>query len=75
MPVKDTGGSAFPVQEWSGPNDQMIWPENGMTLRDWFAGQAMAAFITKGASASSSTSATAAIAYAYAAAMLAERKK
>jgi hypothetical protein len=36
---KDTGGSAFPVQYWDGPNNQMLWPETGMTLRDWFASQ------------------------------------
>lgn len=30
----EDGGSAFPALEW--------WPENGMSLRDWFAGQALA---------------------------------
>lgn len=39
MSVKDDGGSAYPVQAWEGPNDQAIWPERGMSLRDYFAGQ------------------------------------
>lgn len=43
MSEKDNGGAAFPVQAWSGPNDQMLWPETGMSLRDWFAGQALVA--------------------------------
>lgn len=38
MTTKDNGGDSFPM---STPSD--IYP--GMTLRDWFAGQAMAAFV------------------------------
>lgn len=37
--------SAFPFQVSSG--DDMHEPGYGMTLRDWFAGQAMAAIIAK----------------------------
>ena len=47
--IKD-GGSAFPLMP---PCDQYgqqppgwPYPENGMTLRDWFAGQALNAIIT-----------------------------
>jgi hypothetical protein len=32
----DTGGAAFPVQEGSNVNAEL-----GMSLRDWFAGQAL----------------------------------
>lgn len=47
MSTINDGGPAFPVaSEVSG------WHSNGMTLRDWFAGQAMAglaSYIVKGA--------------------------
>lgn len=37
---KDTGGPAFPTE----PNTQKgVYAHHGMTLRDWFAGQIMAA--------------------------------
>lgn len=40
--MKDTGGSAFPVMELLGRNgDVAIYAETGMTLRDYFAGQAI----------------------------------
>ena len=37
----DDGGSAFPIEggEFSG-----LHPEHGMSLRDWFAGQALIGF-------------------------------
>jgi hypothetical protein len=41
-PIED-GGPAFPLQDW----DECIHSrriESGMTLRDWFAGQALAGF-------------------------------
>jgi hypothetical protein len=41
-PIED-GGPAFPLQDW----DECIHSrrtETGMTLRDWFAGQALAGF-------------------------------
>lgn len=34
---KETGGPAFPVQQTELPNGERIWPEPGMTLRDYFA--------------------------------------
>jgi len=37
------GGSAFPVME-----TERIHPELGMSLRDWFAGQAIAGAMTAG---------------------------
>lgn len=41
---KETGGPAFPVtREMIGPNDTFnVVATEGMTLRDWFAGQALA---------------------------------
>ena len=39
----DDGGSAFPVAGLSGlPNDNFIHPQEGMTLRDYFAAAALA---------------------------------
>ena len=43
----DDGGPAYPVQNWL-PTlgaDEATRPHWGMSLRDWFAGQAMAALI------------------------------
>lgn len=44
-----TGGFAFPHSRvWiGGGNFEEVIPEDGMTLRDWFAGQALAAMIAK----------------------------
>lgn len=47
MHNKDTGGPAFPVHGGHHPDDD---PRNrviggGMTLRDWFAGQALAGLL------------------------------
>jgi hypothetical protein len=46
MTERDTGGPAFPQNDLSsygiGPSENNA----GMTLRDWFAGQAMAAMLT-----------------------------
>lgn len=38
MSEKNTGGPAFPLTRGSGPIDEF----RGMSLRDWFAGQALA---------------------------------
>jgi hypothetical protein len=38
-PIK-TGGSAFPIPGMAGlPNGETIWPDSGMTLRDYFASE------------------------------------
>ena len=67
--TKDTGGPAFPcVHELS--------ETKGMTLRDYFAAQALAAIIqADGAQFFASNGAHAMIAYEHADAMLAERSK
>lgn len=41
MSEKNNGGAAFPFQP-KGPNGEPWSPEYGMTLRDYFAGQALA---------------------------------
>ena len=39
--TKPTGGPAFPRPNSTAPNGENSWAEDGMTLRDWFAGQAL----------------------------------
>lgn len=38
MKVTDNGGSAFPL---AGSGDYSYEPQDGMSLRDWFAGMAL----------------------------------
>lgn len=45
MSDTDNGGPAFPAAYTVGPNDDLYPPEPGMSLRDWFAGQAAAALM------------------------------
>jgi hypothetical protein len=69
--IKD-GGPAFPVPDSHHANGQVQYGANGMTLRDWLAGQALPrATIGAGGSAP----AIAARAYFIADAMLAAREK
>jgi hypothetical protein len=42
MTTKDDGGPAFPTLDNNGQG--LVLREWGMTLRDWFAGQALAGF-------------------------------
>lgn len=78
MSAKYNGGAAFPHRGWDGPNDQFAWPETGMSLRDWFAGQALIAFVsgmsdqTRG---DTSVEYWASVAYETADAMIARRSK
>ena len=47
MNQKDDGGRAFPTQMLNVPFNEADDPKhNGMTLRDWFAGQALIGIIT-----------------------------
>ena len=76
MSVRDEGGPAFPVIAENG----LGHVADGMTLRDWFAGQVAAAVVGGLTAASISTSeddvtAVAKAAYRVADAMLAERSK
>lgn len=81
---KDDGGPAFPgntiVSVEAGPGFTAIpvtEPVSGMTLRDWFAGQALAGEMATWTDAKPENYAekVAARCYAMAAAMLAERAK
>lgn len=47
MSDKD-GGQAFPVSLFPGPMGDLHAGEPGMTLRDWFAGQALAGLMANG---------------------------
>lgn len=77
----NTGGPAFPVPGMSGlPNSECIWPEHGMTLRDYFAAKAMQAAVhvlmdKNVATKQEHANAVAKVAYRVADAMLAAREK
>jgi len=46
MSKPETGGHAFPLQGFADPTDrQHFYPESGMTLRQWYAGQALAGYV------------------------------
>lgn len=70
MTTKNTGGSAFPASEEYWGSDCA-----GMTLRDWFAGQALAGLLASGIAAERGQSKIelAEIAYLNADAMIAAR--
>ena len=46
-PIND-GGMAFPRAGGTMPNGNRDWPENGMTLRDYFAAKAMQGLLSAG---------------------------
>jgi len=80
MSTKDDGGSAFPVAAKHDKNgNSLAFFERGMTLRDWFAGRALAAIATPHAlkalaeQGGDPSAIMASTAYALADAMLAER--
>jgi hypothetical protein len=66
------GGPAFPQPATSEGYATNTLP--GMTLRDWFAGQALAGMIAQGDAIRTTYSSSAAEAYRYADAMLRERE-
>ena len=68
------GGPAFPVPLELNANDETIQPESsGMTLRDWFAGQAMNGWVSCSETAGEKKDA-AGFAYKMADAMIEARK-
>jgi len=68
------GGPAFPTYETTATHyGPMQSVHGGMSLRDWFAGQAPAWWLAEGHGTTAAE--TAAACYAYADAMLAEREK
>lgn len=66
------GGPAFPQNEWSHSGGD---GREGMSLRDWFAGQALAGMLANQRGGLDPIAAHAEHAYLYADAMLAEREK
>lgn len=68
MRQRDDGGPAFP-RGVSETKEDYAGAQGGMSLRDWFAGQAMVGYEAESAQA------IAEVAYAIADAMLAEREK
>jgi len=73
MTTKDDGGAAFPVFEhMNGNGDVVLNSSAGMSLRDWFAGQALSSLARTHSSLD--VVVTAAKAYYFADAMLAARK-
>lgn len=69
MSTPKDGGPAFPAL---GPN--YPYSENGMSLRDWFAGQALAGFIAASANRNILAKLEASMCYQMADAMLAARE-
>jgi len=70
MSERQDGGPAFPVS-WQDPDGQMV-AEPGMSLREWFAGQALIGLIKLGHDCYDQVADNS---YRYANAMLAEREK
>lgn len=73
LPIED-GGFAFPKPDRDCANGAVQWGADGMTLRDWFAGQAVAGLLADHTSVCN-TATYAAVAYEVADAMLVARKK
>jgi len=69
--IKDTGGPAFPSPRWEGWGS----PQEGMTLRDYFAAEAMQSLLLDGNYDFSDRNLIAQKAYAFADAMLEARGK
>ena len=69
----NTGGQAFPVADTYHPNGQVQFGSYGMTLLDWFAGQALAGLVSE--SGRYDAAGAALDAYDLATAMLAEKSR
>lgn len=77
MSAKTNGGPAFPAQPiYQHPHGATgMSSQEGMTLRDWFAGQALGGMLGGTPGSHLQEEACAKAAYSYADAMLAERSK
>lgn len=69
MTTKDDGGPAFPMSSVDG------YEQTGMTLRDWFAGHALAGLCASASGIGIPSDEMAGIAYSRADAMIAEGNK
>jgi hypothetical protein len=67
--IQNDGGAAFPIQILASPGSEI---QEGMSLRDWFAGQALGFYVNHLEMTQQEISAAC---YAQADAMLAERAK
>lgn len=70
---KINGGAAFPQHPSAMTKSERVWGEPGMTLRDWFAGQALARLVSSDSVELPSWAHVAAAAYDAADAMLTAR--
>lgn len=69
MSAADNGGPAFPAPGLSSlPNDNFIYPEAGMTLRDYFAAKALQGLLAQSMGTALGSDPKLAAEYAYAAA-------
>ncbi len=77
MSAPTDGGPAFPMPDTVYPSGQVQTGCYGMSLRDWFAGQAVSGILASNSCQDNITSSEQEVAYAYkiADAMLAERAK
>ena len=73
--MKDEGGTAFPVALKVIGNEIATEFQPGMSLRDYFAGNALAGMLSSGTSDECSPQVLAQAAYLYADAMIAERNR
>jgi hypothetical protein len=73
MKQQDDGGAAFPLNLGEPAQDMFV--NSGMSLRDWFAGQALSGLIAAGAQDFEKGAMIAREAYIAADAMLTERSK
>ena len=71
----NNGGPAFPLPASTQPNGEHQWHEYGMSLRDYFAGQALAGLLTQLAEDEFGPGHFAKASYEMADAMLAARNK
>ena len=72
----ETGGAAFPtIEHWKNEFEQKVAASSGMTLRDWFAGQALAGLMANPNFDPDTDDDMAGHAYAQAEFMLEERKR
>lgn len=70
----NTGGPAFPLPDTYHPNGQVQFGTSGMTLLDWYAGQALAGLVARVAF-SGDFDAAASYAHKHAEAMLSEKAR
>lgn len=72
-PTINDGGPAFPIADSYCPNGQVQYGHNGMTLRDYFAGQALAGMLSNSSARGTSATYTEA-SYGFADSMLVARR-